>query len=526
MKFSKVRLGGTAVTRVHWRSRVAAMALVVAVATLIGCAINPVTGRNELHLVSEQDEIALGGKNYIPGQQQAGGQWVVEPDVVGYVREVGRKLAAVSDRKQLPYEFVILNDSVPNAWAMPGGKLAINRGLLYELKSEAELAAVLGHEIVHAAGRHSARGMETGLVLQAGAAVISAASAERRNAGLVDLAAGVGSALYGMKYGRDLELEADHYGMLYMQRAGYDPAAAVSLQETFLRLANNKSPNWLEGLFASHPPSQERVDANRKMAAGMGGRYLSGEAEYRKRMAPLLKSKEAYLKHDEGEKALKAGDARKALDLADQALRAEPREAVFHGLRGEALIKLDRHTDAEKAFDEAIRRNPDYFAFYLGRGGERKRRGDNDGAIADFNRANSLLPTSAAHYGLGQIKLAGGQRAEGLEHLRAAASADDASGREAGAALARLELPSAPGRHVATRVEQQGDRLYLLLQNTTPLPLRDVTIVFTHPAFGRHALHHGNLGARQTQRLILPWSASALAGGRLQVGVASARVAE
>jgi hypothetical protein len=78
-----------------------------------------------------------------------------------YVNEVGQKLAAVSKRK-LPYEFVVLNSSVPNAWALPGGKIAVNRGLLTELKNEAELAAVLGHEIVHAAARHGAKAQERG----------------------------------------------------------------------------------------------------------------------------------------------------------------------------------------------------------------------------------------------------------------------------------------------------------------------------------------------------------------------------
>jgi predicted Zn-dependent protease len=90
------------------------------------------------------------------------------------------KLVKVSDRPNLPFEFVVINDSVPNAWALPGGKLAINRGLLTELKSEAELAAVLGHEIVHAAARHGARSVEQGTLLAAGAAIIGALTADKR----------------------------------------------------------------------------------------------------------------------------------------------------------------------------------------------------------------------------------------------------------------------------------------------------------------------------------------------------------
>ncbi|MFZ2982674.1 MAG: M48 family metalloprotease, partial [Sphingobium sp.] len=135
--------------------------LVVVITSLLlsACGTNPVTGKRELQFVSESQEIAIGQQNYAPARQQQGGDYIIDPELTAYVQSVGNKLAAVADRK-LPYEFVVLNDSVPNAWAMPGGKIAFNRGLLYELNSEAELAAVLSHEIVHSAARHGAKGME------------------------------------------------------------------------------------------------------------------------------------------------------------------------------------------------------------------------------------------------------------------------------------------------------------------------------------------------------------------------------
>ena len=129
------------------------------------CSTNPVTGKNELSLISEAQELSIGQKQYAPLRQSQGGDYEVDAKVAAYVNEVGQRLAAVSDRK-LPYEFKVLNNSVPNAWALPGGKIAINRGLLTELNSEAELAAVLGHEIVHAAAKHSAQGMSRGMLLQ------------------------------------------------------------------------------------------------------------------------------------------------------------------------------------------------------------------------------------------------------------------------------------------------------------------------------------------------------------------------
>ena len=131
------------------------LAALCAAALLSGCGVNPVTGKQELQFVSEAAELQIGEQQYAPSRHSQGGDLRPFPGVNAYVSEVGQKLAAVSDRA-LPYEFVVLNSSVPNAWALPGGKIAVNRGLLTALKSEAELAAVLGHEIVHSSARQGA----------------------------------------------------------------------------------------------------------------------------------------------------------------------------------------------------------------------------------------------------------------------------------------------------------------------------------------------------------------------------------
>jgi predicted Zn-dependent protease len=122
-------------------------------ALLAACSTNPVTGEKELMLVGEGTELSIGAQQYAPMRQSEGGDYLMDPALTAYVQQVGNRLAAVSDR-ELPYEFSVLNNTIPNAWALPGGKIAVNRGLLVQLKSESELAAVLGHEIVHAAARH------------------------------------------------------------------------------------------------------------------------------------------------------------------------------------------------------------------------------------------------------------------------------------------------------------------------------------------------------------------------------------
>src|SRR5918993_4762068 len=250
------------------KSKPGVFATAFALTVLGGCVINPVTGDRELALVSAEQEIAIGEQQYEPSQQMQGGEYALDPTLTAYVSEVGQKLAAVSDR-QLPYEFVVLNSSVPNAWALPGGKIAVNRGLLRELESEAELAAVLGHEIVHAAARHGALAMQRGLLLQ-GALLATQVAAQRADYGSLAVgAASLGAQLLTMRNSREAELESDLYGMRYMAAAGYDPNAAVSLQQTFVRLSEQSGGDGgrLATLFASHPPSVERVEKNRETAA-------------------------------------------------------------------------------------------------------------------------------------------------------------------------------------------------------------------------------------------------------------------
>src|SRR5690606_29076233 len=245
-------MGNTTIRRI--RRAAHAVAAATALTASAGCVINPVTGDRELALVSADQEIAIGEQQYFPMRQAQGGDYVVDPELTAYVAGVGQRLAAVSDRA-LPYEFVVLNNSVPNAWALPGGKIAVNRGLLVELESEAELAAVLGHEIVHAAARHGALAMQRGLLLQ-GAVLATAVAAQGGNYSNLALgAASIGAQLINQRHGRAAELESDLYGMRYMSAAGYDPQAAVSLQQTFVRLSEGRGDEgWLAGLFASHPP--------------------------------------------------------------------------------------------------------------------------------------------------------------------------------------------------------------------------------------------------------------------------------
>jgi len=381
--------------RVPFISQVLSVSCAAALAAA-GCVTNPITGKTEFGFVSEQQEIQIGEQYYAPTRQEQGGDYNVDPELSAYVAEVGQKLAQASKRPSLPYEFVVINNSVPNAWALPGGKIAVNRGLLLSLENEAQLAAVLGHEIVHAAARHGAKSMERGALLQSALAGTQIASGGSQWANLAVQSAGMGAQLVDLKYGRDAERESDKYGIEIMARAGYDPRAAIRLQEIFVELSNNREPDWVAGLFASHPPSQERVENNRKDVEKLlskGG--PTGELyadRYQRKIARLRRSSDAYSAADRGREALATGNVDEALRLANQAIAIEPREARFHELRGDARMADDRYEEAVTNYDRAIERDQSYFRPYLLRGVARDKLGDPRDARSDIESAYQLYP--------------------------------------------------------------------------------------------------------------------------------------
>lgn len=450
---------------------------------LAACGVNPVTGKKEIQFVSETQEIKMGEQYYAPTQQSQGGDFDAVPELTTYVNEVGQKLAAVADRK-LPYEFVVLNNPVPNAWALPGGKIAVNMGLLTELKNEAELAAVLGHEIVHAAARHGAKAQERGTLMQAGlaAAQIGAAigGVDANVANLALQGAGLGAQLIQQRYSREQELESDEYGMKYMKLAGYDPWGAVTLQETFVRLAQQeggKGRSWLEGLFASHPPSAERVAKNREAAERLGRGGELGEQRYAAKVQPLRAIEPAYDKFEQALAAARKKDFSTAQALVRDSLKVAPREGRFHEFLGEMELAQKQPAQAIAHYERAIELNPDYFGSYLGAGVAKYQTGDKAKAEQWLTKSAELLPTAPAAYYLGAIARDRGERAKAMEYFRAAASSDSPLGQRAAAEFVRMDLPQNPGNYVAAQgqFDAQG-RLIVVVQNRSPAPLTAIQV--------------------------------------------------
>jgi len=447
---------------------------------LQGCVTNPVTGQRELGYISSQAEVRIGAEQYAPAQQMQGGAYQTDAQLSAYVNQVGQKLARASG-VDLPYEFVVLNSSVPNAWALPGGKIAVNRGLLTALRNESELAAVLGHEVAHAAARHGAKRVERGMLSQGvllGVAIFSAGSEYAKE--VIGGAQQV-TTLINQKYSRNAEREADYYGTQFMVKAGYDPYGAVTLQETFVRLSGSQQTDWLQGLFASHPASTERLANNRMLikrlrSEGATGGVL-GQPAYARAMASLVESQDAFDAFDEATVMYGQGDYDGALGRIASAISQKNNEAVFHGLRGAIRYKQARFADAVTNFDRAIARDNDYFFFYLNRGLAFSQNNEAARAKADLMHSIRLLPTAPAYQGLGELAEAEGDVARAKEFYAQAGQGGGAEAQAARNSLVRLDLPTQPAKYLqASVVRTEQNQLVMRLRNRTNTAVRNVVV--------------------------------------------------
>ncbi|MCP4045696.1 MAG: M48 family metalloprotease [Gammaproteobacteria bacterium] len=450
--------------------------------TLVGCSTNPVTGEKNFILpnLDENWERQVGQQMYAPMRQSQGGDYMLDPALTDYVEDVGERLAAQASR-QFAYEFHVLNDSTPNAWALPGGKIVVNRGLLTELNSEAELAAVLGHEIVHADAAHGARQQSKGTLTQIGmmAAMIYGSSKADSEMGqqIAMIVPQLGAQLITTKYGRDAERESDLYGMRYMSAAGYNPLGAVELQETFVQLSKDRKSDWLSGMFASHPPSKERVANNKATAKSLPDSGEFGRDVYLQKTAYLRKVKPAYEAYDKGRKALSEDKTAQARTLADQAIRIEPKEAMFYSLSGDIYAGNDNFRKAENAYNRAVQLDDDFFYHYLRRGQSRYERRKFDTARVDLEHSLELLPTAQANYLLGNLDKSEGKLQSAIKHYQAAAESGSEVSKQAQQELVLLELPSNPGKYIESKAAlAEGNYVQAAVRNNSPVTVNGIRV--------------------------------------------------
>jgi len=225
------------------------------------CTTVPETGRRQLNLLSPGEEMQLGLTSFEKMKKET--PISKDPAANALVQKVGRRIAAVAPLPNAQWEFVVFESKEANAFCLPGGKVGVYTGLLPITKDEAGLATVVGHEIGHAVARHGGERMSQELLRQAGSSVVasSLSSADPRWQAAAGTVYGLGTQLGVMlPYSRAQESEADHLGLIYMARAGYDPEAAVGFWQRFGEYTRQAGGGGTPAIFRTHPTDEQRVE--------------------------------------------------------------------------------------------------------------------------------------------------------------------------------------------------------------------------------------------------------------------------
>ena len=244
----------------------------VCLATVVaGCAVNPVSGRSEVAVISAEKERELGDEEARKVEASMG--LVTDPALVAYVQAVGARVAKQSPRQDISYTFQIVNQPEPNAFALPNGNIYVSRGLLVLANTEDELAGVLGHEVIHVAARHTVRSANVAVatsplrIATGIAGIATGIIAPRVGEGIMDLG-DVATEAFMAPYGRSQEREADDVGVDLAARAGYDPAGLPRMLQSLGREeALHREGPPRQSFFDTHPATPERVQETREKAA-------------------------------------------------------------------------------------------------------------------------------------------------------------------------------------------------------------------------------------------------------------------
>jgi len=265
------------------RKSALAVFLPALILSALSCAVNPVTGKRELSLISEQEEITLGKQTDAEIRLQYG--VYEDPALNAYVQGVGTALGPYTHRKNLVYRFAVLDTPVVNAFAVPGGYIYLTRGILALMSSEAEMAVVLGHELGHVNARHSVRRMSEMMLAQVGLAVGSALS---ETFAQVSGLAGVGMQLLFLKYSRDDEYQADSLGVEYARMGAYNPGEMIGFFGSLEKLGDLSGGHSLPGFLSTHPLTKDRIQKVRTMLTPADQALARKDTSYLQKLSGLV----------------------------------------------------------------------------------------------------------------------------------------------------------------------------------------------------------------------------------------------
>lgn len=227
---------------------------------ILSCATTGPGGKKSFIVIPESQEIAIGqgmAEEVSQTEKRLNDEvWQT------YLSDIGQKIVSVSDRQNIEYHFTVIESEQINAFAAPGGYVYFYTGLLKKMDNEAELAAVMAHEISHVVGRHSVKRLQAAMGVQLAYALVFG---EDGASEALNSAIGIGMGLTFATYSRENEREADAFGISYLVKAGYNPQGAVTMYEKLAELGGNSDTDIFEQLASTHPDTQERIN-NAKLA--------------------------------------------------------------------------------------------------------------------------------------------------------------------------------------------------------------------------------------------------------------------
>ena len=367
----------------------------LAVAGIVaGCATNPVTGESQLMLVSEDQEIQI-DRQYSPYQFSADYGTTQDKKLNDYVDRTGKNIAARSHRTHMPYNFQVVNANYVNAYAFPGGSIACTRGILLALDNEAELAALLGHELGHVNARHTAEQMSKGMLTQAVVGGLAAA-AGTQGAFYGNIASQLGQVSAGAllaSYSRDNERQADALGMEYMVQSGYSSEGMIGLMDMLKRMGKHQ-PSAIELMFATHPMSQERYQTavqtaeTKYKAANQNPLYRERYMDY---TAGLRAKKGAIDQMQLAEKELAENNFSAADQHLRKALRKAPADYTALVMMSKSQLIQKNWAVGRQYAEMAQQSYPREAQAYHLSGFAKVQLKDYDGALEEFNRYDDVL---------------------------------------------------------------------------------------------------------------------------------------
>ncbi len=349
-----------------------------------------------LGLISETQEIQL-GKSYIPLAVEENNGLYPDKVVQNYVNKVGLKIAKETPRK-LPYKFYVVNTDIVNAFALPGGYIFINRGLLLVLENESQLAGVLAHELGHVNAKHHAKFMEKMLGINILYNILGSTIADKSYGQLLLQIGGLGVKLLSLKWSRDQEREADKLGILFSYKAGYDPKGLLQTFRIFQKLGKINAPEWM----LTHPLPQNRYAEVKGLIAKLKPKpdLIKDSPTFHKIKSRVLSTKKSYdlYKLALKELAKKPSNVSKALNYLNKSISLFPNNNASLALRALIYAKNKNYRKAVIDSVKACKIDNLYFSPHFIAGYSYYYLKDYNRAIVYLNRAKKLIPQQPDTY--------------------------------------------------------------------------------------------------------------------------------